>query len=62
MNMGRMVARSVMLGIAGMAILLGVYFLVLTVVSGWEFTLIQFFDFWYFIITLAGGFGIQLGL
>ncbi len=62
MNKGRMVGRSVMLGVAGMTILLGIYFLVLTAVSGWEFTLIQFFDFWYFIVTLAGGFGVQLGL
>lgn len=45
-----------------MAILLGVYFLVLTLVSGWEFTLSQFNQFWYFIVSLAVGFGIQVAL
>ncbi len=45
-----------------MLTLLGVYFLVLTALSGWEFTVSQFFDFWYFIVSLAAGFGIQLGL
>ena len=42
--------------------LLGVYFLILTVVSGWEFTLSQFLDSWYFVVSLAAGFGIQFGL
>ena len=45
-----------------MGILLGVYFLVLTAVSDWEFTVSQFVDFWYFIVSLAAGFGIQIGL
>lgn len=57
-----MIGKSAALGTAGMATLLSVYFLVLTAVSGWEFTLSQFFDFWYFIVALAAGFGIQLGL
>lgn len=42
--------------------LLGLYFLVLTVVSGWSFAASQFEDFWYFILSLAAGFGIQIGL
>lgn len=50
------------MGTAGAATLLGVYLLVLSAVSGWEFTLSQFFEFWYFIVALAAGFGIQLGL
>jgi Cu+-exporting ATPase len=45
-----------------MAGLLGFYFAVLAAVSGWEFTLSQFSDFWYFIVSLAAGFGIQIGL
>jgi Cu+-exporting ATPase len=49
-------------GALGTLTLLGVYFLLLTAVSGWEFTVSQFFDFWYFIVSLAAGFGIQLGL
>ena len=51
-----------MYGIGAMAALLGIYFVVLVLVSGWEFTVSQFFDFWYFIVSLAVGFGIQIGL
>ena len=42
--------------------LLGVYFLVLTVVSGWQFTVGQFAEYWYFVVALAAGFGIQVAL
>lgn len=42
--------------------LLGVYFGVLTLVSGWDFTLEQFLSYRYFIVALAAGFGIQVGL
>lgn len=51
-----------MWGLAGFAALLGIYFVVLTLVSGWDFTLGQFVDFWYFTVSLAAGFGIQIGL
>jgi len=60
--MNRIILRSLFWGMAGMAILLGVYFLVLTLVSGWEFTVSQFLEFWYFTVALAAGFGIQIGL
>ncbi|MBI4119009.1 MAG: hypothetical protein HY452_01980 [Parcubacteria group bacterium] len=43
-------------------ILLGVYFATLTLVSGWDFAQSQFISFWYFIVTLAIGFGVQIGL
>ncbi len=46
----------------GFALLLGVYFGVLTLVSGWKFTLVQFTTFWYFVVALAAGFGLQIGL
>jgi Cu+-exporting ATPase len=36
--------------------------LILILVSGWSFALSQFWDFWYFIVSLAAGFGIQIGL
>jgi Cu+-exporting ATPase len=49
-------------GIAGMAGLLGIYFVILAAVSGWEFTVSQFLEFWYFIVSLTAGFGIQIGL
>lgn len=62
MKRAHMIGKSAALGTAGMATLLGVYLLVLTAVSGWEFMLGQFFEFWYFIVSLAIGFGIQIGL
>jgi Cu+-exporting ATPase len=62
MNKGRIIQRSVLIGIVGMTALLGIYFVILAAVSSWEFTLSQFVDFWYFIISLAAGFGIQIGL
>lgn len=42
--------------------LLGLYFAVLTLISGWNFALSQFSDFWYFIVGLVVGFGIQVSL
>jgi P-type Cu+ transporter len=62
MNRARIVSKSIMYGVAGMAALLGIYFVILAAVSGWEFTVSQFLDFWYFIGSLAAGFGIQIGL
>jgi Cu+-exporting ATPase len=57
-----MVMRSVAAGILAGGLLLGVYFAVLTLVSGWEFTLEQFATYWHFIVPLAVGFGVQVGL
>ena len=54
--------RSILYGILASSILLGVYFLVLTLVSGWSFTKEQFADYWYFVVSLAVGFGIQIAL
>jgi len=54
--------NSIIYGMLASVILLGVYFAVLTLVSGWSFAQSQFVDFWYFIISLAVGFGIQISL
>ena len=54
--------RPILYGAAASALLLLVYFIVLTLVSGWAFTLAQFADFWYFVVTLAAGFGAQIAL
>ena len=54
--------KSIIYGILASGILLGVYFAVLTLVSGWNFALAQFADFWYFIVSLVVGFGIQIAL
>jgi Cu+-exporting ATPase len=62
MNRTMIVWKSVAYGVAAMTALLGIYFVILAAVSGWEFTVSQFLDFWYFIVSLAAGFGIQIGL
>jgi Cu+-exporting ATPase len=49
-------------GLVALAALMGIYFGVLTLVSGWAFTLSQFSDFWPYIVPLAAGFGSQVGL
>ena len=54
--------KPVRSGVLAATILLGGYFLILTVVSGWEFARTQFAAFWYFVVPLAVGFGIQIGL
>jgi len=62
MNQGGEILRGAIAGILGMLALLSAYLLILTAVSGWDFTLDQFYSFWYFIVSLALGFGIQIGL
>jgi len=54
--------KPVLWGAAASAILLGAYFVILTLVSGWEFARTQFASFWYFVLALTIGFGIQIGL
>ncbi|MDP3725523.1 MAG: hypothetical protein Q8R20_03590, partial [Nanoarchaeota archaeon] len=56
------IAKSIVYGTLASAILLGVYFAALSLVSGWGFAQSQFASFWYFIVTLAVGFGVQIGL
>src|SRR3989338_3201437 len=60
--MTKNITKPALYGIIASTILLGVYFAVLTLVSGWSFAQSQFTDFWYFIISLVVGFGIQIGL
>ncbi|OHB22852.1 MAG: hypothetical protein A2939_03530 [Parcubacteria group bacterium RIFCSPLOWO2_01_FULL_48_18] len=57
-----MIFRSTIKGLAGTAALLGVYFGIVTLVSGWSFAISQFSQSWYFVAGLAIGFGIQIGL
>ena len=54
--------RSLLKGAIALSILLSVYFVILTLVSGWNFTWVQFTQFWYYIVTLALGFGVQFTL
>ena len=62
MSVATNVAKSVLYGTLASIILLGVYFSVLTLVSGWSFAQSQFASFRYFIISLVVGFGIQIAL
>ncbi len=44
------------------AVLLFFYFVIVSAISGFQFALSQFLSYWYFLISLAVGFGIQIGL
>jgi len=56
------IIKPISYGIIASALLLGIYFTVLVLLSGWDFTQNQFSQFWYFIVSLALGFGIQVSL
>ena len=53
---------SALAGTAAAAALLALYFSALASLSGWEFTLGEFREFWPFIVALAAGFGLQVFL
>ncbi len=54
--------RAILAGLTAVLALLAVYFSLLTLVSDWQFTREQFAQFWPYILTLAGGFGVQIAL
>jgi P-type Cu+ transporter len=54
--------RLILGGAIALSVLLGIYFGALTLVSGWGFTVSQFNEFGPFIVALASGFAIQVGL
>ena len=49
-------------GMLAFGLLLAVYFALLTLVSGWQFTVSQFSEFWPYILLLSAGFGLQVAL
>ena len=49
-------------GAVAFTALMAIYFSVLTLVSGWSFTLGQFTQYWYYIVPLGVGFALQVGL
>lgn len=57
-----MILKPMIKGLLGMLALLAVYFSITAFVSGWNFALQQFSQFRYFVIGLALGFGVQIGL
>jgi P-type Cu+ transporter len=55
-------ARSWGFGALAFGLLLAVYFAAVSLISGWSFALSQFSEFWYYIVPLAVGFGVQVAL
>ncbi len=56
------IIRPLQFGSGAFVLLLVIYFGVVGLISGMDFALDQFAAFWYFIVPLALGFGIQVGL
>lgn len=57
------IKKEILSGLAGFFGLLFFYFLVMTLASrSWSATISQFKELWYWMILLASGFGIQIGL
>ena len=54
--------RSAWLGVLAFALLLAAYLGILTLVSGWAFAWQQFVQYWYFVVPLGAGFGLQVAL
>jgi hypothetical protein len=54
--------KPLAIGTIAFLAMLGIYFGVLTLVSGWDFTVSEFTRFWYYVLSLALGFSIQMGL
>jgi len=60
--MNQIIFQSVLKGLLSASVLLILYFAIVSSISGWQFARNQFLQFWYFILALATGFGIQVGL
>lgn len=58
----RWLVKPICWGSLASVLLLAVYFGAVSLISGWDFASEQFAEFWYFIVALALGFGIQVGL
>ncbi|OGZ06767.1 MAG: hypothetical protein A3C93_02420 [Candidatus Lloydbacteria bacterium RIFCSPHIGHO2_02_FULL_54_17] len=54
--------KSIGYGLGAALLLLGAYFAILTMVSGWSFAQSQFAAYWYFVVSLVVGFGVQVAL
>lgn len=56
------ILRPLFIGAIASLAMLAVYFGVLSLVSGWDFTLSEFTRFWPYVVALVAGFGLQIGL
>ncbi len=55
-------AKSLRFGVGACTLMLAIYFGVVGLISGMDFAFEQFGAFWYFILLLALGFGVQVGM
>lgn len=55
-------ASAVVFGALASTTMLGIYFGALAALSGWSYTVSEFARFWPYILALALGFGLQIGL
>lgn len=58
----QMGGRPAGFGLMAFSLLFALYFSTLTLVSGWPFALSQFAEFWYYLVPLGLGFGLQVAL
>ena len=54
--------KSIVYGLLASLLLIVFYFFIVTLVSGWSFAQGQFGHYWYYLTSLAVGFGLQIGL
>src|SRR3972149_609080 len=57
-----MIWSATLKGLISSAALLGIYFSIVTLLSGWEFAVSQLLRYWYWLGALTAGFGVQVGL
>ncbi|MDP3985858.1 MAG: hypothetical protein Q8P77_00265 [Candidatus Veblenbacteria bacterium] len=62
MSYKKQILIATVLGLLAATALLTIYAVVVVAVSGWTFVERQFISTWYFVVSLAAGFGIQVGL
>jgi len=56
------ITKPILYGTLASIFLIGIYFVVVGLISKPSFAISQWSQYWYFIVSLAVGFGIQMGL
>lgn len=56
------IKKPILYGLLASTGMLVLYFVAVGLISDWPFAKAQFAQYWYFVISLALGFGIQIGL
>lgn len=54
--------KPLFFGALGFFFLIGLYFILMTVLNSFSLAILQFYDMWYWFVLLALGFGFQMGL